>query len=185
MAELSIHRPAPEECTPGHLHLLSEIPDTELFEALGRQESFLEGLASALNPHGHESYAPGKWTVCGVVGHLSDCERIFGYRMLCAARGETAPLNLFDENAYAAMGDFDSRPLAAILKDFAAARFANVRFLRSLPEVAWDRRLTLSGKTVTLRAVAWTTAAHALHHAGVLRERYLPLVRPDEAVDPD
>ena len=77
------------------------------------------------------------------------------------------------------MGDFDSRPLAAILKDFAAARFANMRFLRSLPEAAWDRRLTLSGKTVTLRAVAWVTAAHALHHGEVLREKYLPLACAD------
>lgn len=185
MAEIAIPRPTPEECAPHHFRLLEEIPDTELFEALQRQESLLEGLAVALASHGGLSYAPGKWSVRQLVGHLSDSERIFGYRILCAARGETAPLASFDENAYVAAAQFDARPLSATLKDFATARYSNMRFLRSLPEAAWDRSISVSGHVVTLRALAWLIASHALHHAEVLRTRYLPLAREPEPLEDD
>ena len=185
MSEISIARPEPRECAPHHLKYLGEIPDTELFEALERQSSLLEGVAVALSSHGGLAYAPGKWTVRQLVGHLSDSERVFGFRILCAARCEAAPLVSFDEDAYVAAADFDSHPLSAILKDLAAARASNVRLLRSLPVAAWDRTVSVSGHRVTLRAIAWFLATHALHHVEVLRSRYLPLAGPIPPLEDD
>jgi hypothetical protein len=33
------------------------------------------------------TYAPGKWTLKEILGHLIDDERVFAYRCLCVARG--------------------------------------------------------------------------------------------------
>ena len=32
-------------------------------------------------------YGPGKWSVKEVVGHITDTERVFSYRLLSVARG--------------------------------------------------------------------------------------------------
>ena len=48
------------------------------------------------------TYAPGKWTLKEVLGHIADDERIYAYRALCIARGDAAPLPSFDENRYVA-----------------------------------------------------------------------------------
>jgi hypothetical protein len=47
-----------------------------------------------------------------------------------------------------------------------------VLLLESLPEEAWTRRGTASGKEVSVRALAYMTAGHLLHHHALLRERY-------------
>jgi ketosteroid isomerase-like protein len=38
------------------------------------------------------TYAPGKWSMKQVLGHMADDERIFAYRALCVARNDPAPL---------------------------------------------------------------------------------------------
>ena len=53
-------------------------------------------------------YAPGKWSVKEVIGHLADAERIFAYRALRIARGDATALAGFDENAYVPVGNFDA-----------------------------------------------------------------------------
>src|SRR5690606_5289574 len=47
------------------------------------------------------AYAPGKWTVRQVIGHILVSQRVFVSRAVFVARGETQPLPGYDENAYA------------------------------------------------------------------------------------
>jgi len=123
---------------------------------------------------GDLAYAPGKWTVKQVLGHLADDERIFAYRALCIARGDATPLPGFDENAYAAAAGFERLPLADLLADYAAVRDASVTLFRGLDPEAWRRRGTVSGYPATPRGLAFHIAGHELHHHRVLRQRYLP-----------
>lgn len=95
-----------------------------------------------------------------------------------------ADLPAFDEDAWCAAGEFEARPVPAILKELATARAANVRLLRSLPENCWDRRTAVSRHSATLRALALALVAHALHHARILHERDLPVrAEPDPLED--
>lgn len=121
-------------------------------------------------------YAPGKWTLKEVLGHLVDDERIFAYRLLCVARGEEAELPGFDENRYANHGEFERCPLEELLAEYAAVRAATLLLLRGLPRGAWARRGRVNGYACSVRGLAFHIAGHELHHHRVLRERYVPVL---------
>jgi DinB family protein len=127
------------------------------------------------------TYAPGKWTLKEVLGHLADDERIFGYRALCIARGDTRPLPSFDEKAYVASAGFEGRPLASLLADYRAVRHATLAFLSGLTPEAWLRRGVVTDYTASVRGLAFHIAGHELRHLRALREKYL---RPPTAHRP-
>ena len=120
-------------------------------------------------------YAPGKWTLKQVVGHLVDDERIFAYRTLCIARGDVRPLDSFDENAYVAGANFEDRSWSSLVGEYCLVRCSTIALFESLPAEAWPRRGTVSGYSASVRGLAFHIAGHELHHLAVIRTRYLKL----------
>ena len=166
-------RPDADEFAPYYGTYVGAVPDGDITRTLAQQgETFL----ARLKPLGEEqaafAYAPGKWTVKEVVCHITDAERIFAYRALRIARGDATPLASFDENAYAVTCGANDRPLESLLGEFAAVRAATLALLRGLPEAAWTRRGTASGKEVSVRGLAWILTGHAKHHETVLEDKY-------------
>jgi uncharacterized damage-inducible protein DinB len=119
------------------------------------------------------TYAPAKWTLKEVLGHLIDDERIFLYRALCVARLDVRPLPGFDENAYVAATDFESRTLDSLIAEYEATRAASIAFFNSLTPDEWRRRGTVNEYQASVRGLAFHVAGHELHHLRVIRERYL------------
>jgi uncharacterized damage-inducible protein DinB len=117
-------------------------------------------------------YAPGKWSVKQVVGHIADAERVFAYRALRFARADQTPLAGFEENDYAESGGFDARPLSDIALEFRAVRAASIALFASLAPEMTLRHGMANDSLMSVRALAWTIAGHELHHRGVLVERY-------------
>lgn len=126
---------------------------------------------------GDVTYAPGKWSVKQILGHLADDERIFAYRVLCIARGDSRPLPGFDENAYASAARFEKRTLEDLLSDYEAVRDATLTLLRGLDPEAWLRRGLVNGYEATPRGLAFHIAGHELHHHRIIHERYVPVAR--------
>ena len=118
------------------------------------------------------TYAPGKWTVKEVVGHLCDDERIFAYRALCLARGDLRPLAGFDEKRYVALGGFESRPLAQLTAEYVAVRRATIALFDALSAEAWTRVGVVNGYRASARGLAFHIAGHELRHVRALRETY-------------
>ena len=166
-------RPGVDEFAPFYAGYVAGVADGDITKTLAEQgEALLSRLKGLSEAQGGHAYAEGKWTVKDVICHITDAERIFAYRALRIARGDGTPLASFDENAYAAESGANDRPLDTLLGEFAAVRGATLALLRWLPEAAWTRRGTASGKEVSVRALAWIMAGHAMHHANVLKERY-------------
>ena len=121
------------------------------------------------------TYAPGKWTLKEVLGHLSDDERIFAYRLLCVARGEDLELPGFDENRYAACAESERRSMEDLLAEYETVRAATLALLLGLPHAAWTRKGRVNGYSCSVRGLAFHIAGHELHHHRIVRERYIPL----------
>jgi hypothetical protein len=143
-----------------------------LLEAQGREvATHIDSLDEAAIA-GHR-YAPGKWTVKEVLGHLIDDERIMAYRALCVARNDTRPLPGFDENDYVAATRFESRPLASLAAEYRLVRASSLAFFASLTAEEWLRRGIVNGYEASVRGLAFHVAGHELHHLRTLREKYL------------
>lgn len=136
-------------------------------ETLGLLEPISEAAASGL------TYAPGKWTLKEVVGHLADDERIFAYRLLCLARDDARELPGFDERLYVAAAGFEQRSLASLLAEYRAVRQATIALLAGLPADGWLRAGIVNGYAATVRGLAFHIAGHERHHLRILRQRYL------------
>ena len=129
-------------------------------------------LASISEAQASHRYAPGKWSVREVIAHVADSERVFAYRLLSIARGETTPLPGFDENKWAEVSNAETRPLPDVAAEFAAVRDSTLALVRSLDAAGWERRGTANGVGVAARSLPYIIAGHERHHLGVLRERY-------------
>ena len=175
MSALSIPRPGRDETSqyyhelhrPGAGRAASGTTSREQVPELERLLSHLDDAAA------RSAYAPGKWSIKEVVGHLADIERIFAYRLLRIARGDATPLPGFDENAYVPAGRFDERPLGALLEDCGRCGPSTIALAQGVPADAWNRRGTASNAPFSARALVYIIVGHTTHHARVLRERYL------------
>lgn len=117
-------------------------------------------------------YAPGKWTVKEVIGHLADDERIFAYRALCIARNDARPLAGFDEKQYVESAGFESRPVAQLTAEYVSVRRATLTLFDGLSTAAWLRRGVVNGYAASARGLAFHIAGHELRHVRALRETY-------------
>lgn len=122
-------------------------------------------------------YAPDKWTLKEVLGHIVDDERVFAYRAFCLARGETTALPGFDEKVYAANADAERRAWVDLLEEYRVVRASTIALFQSLPAASWRRVGEVNGYRATPRGLAFHIAGHELHHLRLVRERYLPLLR--------
>ena len=117
--------------------------------------------------------APGEWTIQEILVHIMDTERVFAYRTLRLARGDTTALPGFAENAFAAAARANERSLADILAEYEAVRQASLTLLGSFAEETWTRLGSASGKPLSVRGAAYQIAGHELHHLYSIRENYL------------
>jgi hypothetical protein len=118
------------------------------------------------------TYAPGKWTVKEVIGHLIDDERIFAYRALCIARNDSRPLAGFDEKQYVESAGFEARLVTQLTAEYCSVRRATLLMLEGLSTEAWVRRGIVNGYAASPRGLAFHIAGHELRHVRALRETY-------------
>lgn len=169
-----IPRPEPGEYPPYARMYLDLLPDDDrLMHHLRDNLRVAIDLVACLSEEQLlHRYAPGKWTVKEALVHIIDDERIYAYRAMCFARGETTPLPGFEQDAYAAASGANERSLRSILMEYAAVRHATLAFFDGVDEAALTRAGVANGNRATVRALGWHIAGHELHHLKLLRERY-------------
>lgn len=177
---LHIDQPGAGECAPYYLTYVNatarDLADVNggVQELLAKQPDQLEALLANIDPEiGRYAYAPGKWTLTESILHMCDTERVFAYRLLRIARGDTIALPGFDQDAWVPESGAAHRALASVVSEFRAVRQATLPLIEALDDVALARKGTASEQPVTVRALVWIIAGHAAHHVRITAERYL------------
>ena len=171
---IEVGRPNADEYDPAFAGYVARLEDDESVVTVLSDQ--IDGVAcrfsGAAETRGDYRYAPGKWTVKEVIGHLSDTERVFTYRALRIGRGDATALPGFDDQSYVLQMQAEDLSLAGAVRDWQAVRAATLTLFRNLPSAAWQRCGTASGHPASVRALAYIIAGHTRHHLEVIDERY-------------
>jgi len=149
-------------------------PENHLVGILKSQQTELLKIYQNLQK-GQENfaYAPGKWSLQQVLGHMIDTERIFSYRALAISRGEKQVLPGFDENEYVIGAQYESQTLTEILNQYRHVRLATLSLIESFSTNQANQMGHVNGNSVSVRALSWMIAGHEKHHIQVIKERYI------------
>ncbi|MFY9559380.1 MAG: DinB family protein [Terriglobales bacterium] len=169
----SFGRPEPGEYAPYYDRYISLVGPEDIVTVLEKQAPETVALLKSAGPKADSRYAPGKWSVKELLGHVNDTERIMTYRALRIARGDKTPIEGFEQDDYVRDGNFGQRALADLIEEFVEIRKATVALFRPLDAEAGARRGIANKNEITARALAYVIAGHELHHRRVLQERYL------------
>ncbi len=167
-------RPQSNDYAPYYGKYVMLVPNGDFVEILETQLRDMKQLLEPLTDQQADfRYAPGKWSIKETLGHVNDAERVFSYRILRIARGDQTPLPGFEQDDYVKVANSSARKLSDLLEEFTAIRRATIALIRSLDDASWLRRGTASGKEVSVLAIAFIIAGHALHHRAIFEEKYL------------
>jgi MOSC domain-containing protein YiiM len=171
---ITLPRPKAEDFDPAAATYVARVEDiADAARALEAQRDRVVARLSELsNEQAGFRYAPGKWSVTEVAGHVCDVERIFAYRLLRVGRGDETPLPGFDENTYVPAGAFVRRSIADMLDEWVAVRNASLALVRGMPSEAWIRRGRANDRVVTTTALVYIMLGHVDHHLAILADRY-------------
>ncbi len=172
MNRIASRRPSDDEWTSDyHGQLIRQVEGECILTILDRQMFWLCELASHLSTEQIDKiHPPYGWTVRQVMEHCADAERVFGYRMLRIAAGDTTSLPGWNENDYA-NSRFGLGTFAGLVTELGHLRQANLNLLRRIVPPAWDRAAEVDGGRITVRAIAWVAAGHLGHHLRIIEQR--------------
>lgn len=169
-----MNRPAESEYAPYYHTYVGKVPEGNIIDILKRQiEETMRLLAGIPAAKADYRYAPGKWSIKEVIGHLSDSERVFTYRALRFSRNDKTPLPSFEQVDFVKYANFERRALQDLAEEFRLVRAASIALFQSFDEEMHLRTGIASGYEFTVRALPFIVAGHELHHLGILRKRYL------------
>ena len=168
-----IGRPALSEYATFYADYVARVPEDDLLAVLERQVDEVRSLCAGVSDEAAAApYAPGKWSVRQVLGHLIDAERVFGFRAFWFSRGDAAPLPGFDENEYVARAPFEHCAVAALIRELELVRHGHLEMFCHFDGHAWSRIGTANASAISVRALAFIMAGHVRHHLAVLESRY-------------
>jgi hypothetical protein len=167
-AAMSVAPPASNEFAPYYGRYISLVTGGDILQVLEQQSEQTRAMLSSVGEErANYRYAPDKWSIKQILGHVVDSERIFAYRALRIARNDKTPIEGFEQDDYVSNGPFEHCRLADLVEEYATVRKATVQLFRALDETAWGRKGVANKNEVTVRA------GHELHHRRILEEKYL------------
>lgn len=174
MANPLAARPDPSEYAQFFAEYVSRVPEGNVLDTLEKQCEETAALVRGLAPGMEDKrYAPEKWSIREIIGHLGDAERVFSQRAFRFSRCDPTPLPGFDEKDYVQEAPFTRIEIQDLLAELVHLRQATLYLYRGLDETALMRRGVANGIETSVRALAFIIAGHEHHHLEVLRTRYL------------
>ncbi|MFV1884579.1 MAG: DinB family protein [Balneola sp.] len=153
---------------------VEQIEKTNIINTLNNQMHEVFTLINSVpGDKAYFKYAPDKWTLKEILGHMIETERVFSYRAFAISRGDTQPLPGMDQNEYMKGNNYNKRSLANLCNEYLAVRVSTIHLLSSMTKEMIGRKGIASGVEVTVRALAFIIAGHDKHHFEIIKEKYL------------
>ena len=174
MAEARIPKPEPGEHDAYFSTYIDRVEEGDLLDNVERQASEVAELFGDLSEaQGEYRYAPNKWSIKEVLGHLIDTERVFAFRALWIAREGPVGLPGFEQDDFVRNADSDRRSMKSLVAEFVHLRKSTLDLLSSFDEADWEQTGVSSGIPLSVRAIGYILVGHVRHHQEILEERYL------------
>ena len=169
-----MQRPSSDEYAPAYEKYLSLVEDGDYLTLLNQNSSETVNYFETIpDEKAQYKYAEDKWTINEVFMHMIDTERVFSYRGLVAARGDTSPHYRMDELLYATNVDVSQRTLQTLISEFKAVRAATEHLYAHMTDAQSKRQCNVVTHPMTARAIGYFLIGHVNHHLNIINQRYL------------
>ncbi|WP_420602459.1 DinB family protein [Flagellimonas sp.] len=159
----------PQDGFPYYFNLVKDIDCIALFSST-TTFAFLDSITEERANH---RYAPDKWSIKQIVGHITDHERIKMYRAFLMSRMEPIELWGYDQNLLTNNSRFEELPFDQLKTDLINIRKASLSFVGTLSKNQLKLKGTARQHEVTLEDFLKSIIGHERHHINIIKERYL------------
>jgi hypothetical protein len=173
MKHLIISKPEQGEYNPYYDRYINLIKGNDILSTLVEQrEQIKDFFLTIPEAKGNHKYAPDKWSIKEVLGHIIESERVFAFRALFFARKSEVKLPGYDHNNWVTFGNFNSIILDDLVKEFLIVRDSNILLFDRFEESDWLNKGIANNYKLSVRTLAYLIAGHAGHHINILKELY-------------
>lgn len=153
---------------------IDKVPEEKLLEILQLTLSeSLKSLVMISEEKGNYAYESGKWTIKDVLQHLIDTERIFCYRALAFARGESNDIPGYDHNAYVENANVGNRSMKSLLEEMKRLRSSTIDLFSTFNKETLERKGKANGQELSVEQIGHIIIGHEMHHIRIIEERYV------------
>ncbi len=162
-------RYTPKDGFPYYFDLVKNLDCKPLFSSL----STIAFLNTINEEKAAYRYAPNKWNIKQIVGHITDHERIKIFRAFLMSRNESVQLWGYDQNFLVDNSRFEELTFKQLITDFINVRKSSLSFIEALSE----NQLKITGMArqyeITLENFLKSIVGHEMHHIKIIKERYI------------
>lgn len=174
MSIATFPRPVPGDCDNYYFRYIDLVPEVDMLTYLHTQRDWFGDFIESLSPDQVRfRYAPDKWSLAEMIGHVLDTERVLAYRLMCISRGDQARFPGFEQDDYVNGSIYDAVSPAELLGEWRAVRSSTLYLSRHMNAEMASRIGTANEQPVRALVYPYIMAGHVNHHFNVARERYL------------
>ena len=146
--------------------ILGYVSGQEPLKVLSSTPTKLERLVGRVSAaQARKKPAPGKWSIGEVAAHLADVEIVIGWRVRSVLGAPGTPIQAYDQDAWAAAGNYEKRSPKESISLFRALRAANLALYKSLSAEQWQMYGMHSERgQESVERIVRMVAGHDLNH---------------------
>jgi len=115
--------------------------------------------------------APDKWSISEILAHLADAEIVGSWRLRHVLGNNGAPIQAFDQDAWASTFSYARRDAKQSLEVFRVLRENNLAMLKALPKELWENYgMHQERGKESVAHIVRMYAGHDLNHLGQIEK---------------
>ncbi len=171
----NIQRPQAGEYNAYFQGYIDMVPEGDFLDILHENTKAATAFFEAIPAEKHNyRYDKDKWNVKELLNHITDGERVFCYRALVAARGDSKTiLHPMNDHLYVQQANVSGRTFEELLNEFKAVRAGTEALFAPVSEVQSQFLAKTKAGPISARALGYIIVGHMMHHMKVIKQWYL------------